>query len=144
MDLDFSTNIKTGELESDVASELWSPGLSPKANLKRFKAIRAGLLQNLNESVNELDKALQKKDAKEAQYLLQKLNDKWRKLEELQKNIIQLIPDDDLDILTEETRLFEENRDVVDRQKEEALEFITQSIRIESSDPQPYSSLTKL
>lgn len=132
------------QVDSDVASELWSPGLSPKANLKRYKAIRAGLLHNLNESVNELDRAMKKKDAKEAQYLLQKLNEKWRKLEELQKNIIQLIPDDDLDVLTEETRLFEENRDVVDRQREEAHEFITQSIRVENIDIQSTGSLTKL
>lgn len=132
------------EVQSDIAGDLWSPNLPAKANLKRFKAVRAGLLQNLNESVNELDVALNKKDAKEAQYLLGKLNEKWRKLEELQKNIIQLIPDDDLDVLTEETRLFEENRDVVDRQREEAIEFITQSVSVESSDAQSSSYFSKV
>ncbi len=121
---------------SDVVDEYWSTGLSPGANLKRFKAIRAGLLLNLNESVHELNEAVRKQDFKEAQYHLRKMNEKWNRIESLQRSIFQLIPDDNLDSLVEESKLFEENRDVVDRQREIATEFLLKAAREDPSlDP---------
>lgn len=114
---------------SDVAEEYWSTGLSAGANLKRFKAIRAGLLLNLNESVHELNDAIRKQDFKEAQYHLRKMNEKWNRIESLQRSIFQLIPDDNLDTLVEESKLFEENRDVVDRQRETATEFLLKAAK---------------
>lgn len=115
---------------SDIADNYWAAGLSPTANAKRFKAIRAGLLINLNESVSDLNEAIKSKDVKEVQYHLRKLNEKWNRLENLQKTIIQLIPDDNLDILVEESRLFEDNRDAVDRHRELASEFLLKTVQL--------------
>lgn len=109
---------------ADVADEYWAAGLSPSANLKRFKAIRAGLLQNLNETVAELTKALKRSDVREVQFQLGKLGDKWKRIEALQRSIVQLMADDNLDGLAEEARLFEDNRDVVDRHRDQANEFL--------------------
>ncbi|KAK4026640.1 uncharacterized protein LOC116927194 [Daphnia magna] len=115
--------------DSNVAEEYWSSGLSATANVKRFKAIRAGLLLNLNESVRDLTNSIKKNDLKEAEYYLRKMNDKWNRIESLQKTIIQLIPDDDLEMLVEESKLFEDNRDVVDRQREMATNFLLKTVR---------------
>lgn len=84
---------------------------------------------NLNESVSDLNEAIKSKDAKEVQYQLRKLNEKWERLEKLQRTIMQLIPDDDLEILVEESRLFEDNRDVVDRQRETATDFLLKTVK---------------
>ena len=118
------------DVQTDVADEYWSAGLSPNANVKRFKAIRAGLLLNLNESVQDLTKAIKSGDAKDVQYHLRKMSEKWNRVESLQKTIIQLIPDDNLEVLVEEARLFEDNRDVVDRQRELATEFLLKTAQI--------------
>lgn len=58
------------------------------------------------------------------------MNEKWERLEKLQRTIMQLIPDDDLEILVEESRLFEDNRDVVDRQRELATDFLLKSVKL--------------
>lgn len=119
---------------SDVAEEYWSVGLSPNANIKRFKAIRAGLLINLNESISDLSEAVKSNNVKEVQYYLRKLNDKWNRLESLQKSIVQMLSDDDLEILVEEARLFEDNRDVVDRQRELAMNFLSKAIELSEKE----------
>lgn len=125
----FPSNISRGSADSNIAEEYWSSGLSATANVKRFKAIRAGLLLNLNESVRDLTDSIRKNDLKEAEYYLRKMNDKWNRIESLQKTIIQLIPDDDLEMLVEEAKLFEDNRDVVDRQRETATNFLLKTVR---------------
>ena len=122
-----------GDPTSDVADEYWATGLSNGANLKRFKAIRAGLLLNLNESVRDLNEAIKLNDLKDAQYHLRKMNEKWNRIESLQKAIFQLIPDDNLDTLVEESKLFEENRDVVDRQREITTEFLLKAVKSDIS-----------
>ena len=122
-----------GDPTSDVADEYWATGLSNGANLKRFKAIRAGLLLNLNESVRDLNEAIKLNDLKDAQYHLRKMNEKWNRIESLQKAIFQLIPDDNLDTLVEESKLFEENRDVVDRQREITTEFLLKAAKSDIS-----------
>lgn len=79
--------------------------------------------------MSDLNEAIKSKDAKEVQYQLRKLNEKWERLEKLQRTIMQLIPDDDLEILVEESRLFEDNRDVVDRQREMATDFLLKTVK---------------
>ncbi len=128
-----SVNITRSSVDSNVAEEYWSSGLSTNANVKRFKAIRAGLLLNLNESVHDLMGSIKKNDTREVEYYLRKMNDKWNRIESLQKTIMQLIPDDDLDLLVEESKLFEDNRDVVDRQRELATQFMLKSVRSDLS-----------
>ncbi|KAI9563544.1 hypothetical protein GHT06_011007 [Daphnia sinensis] len=125
------SNMSRGSVSADsnIAEEYWSSGLSATANVKRFKAIRAGLLLNLNESVRDLTNSIKKNDLKETEYYLRKMNDKWNRIENLQKTIIQLIPDDDLEMLVEESKLFEDNRDVVDRQREMATSFLLKTVR---------------
>ena len=137
-----SSASSVAEMSFDVADDYWASGLSPGANLKRFKAIRAGLLLNLNESVRDLGAAIETENTKDVQYHLRKMMDKWNRLENLQKTIVQLIPDDDLDTLVEESRLFEDNRDVIDTQRELANEFLMKIIpddadRIRSNSTQP-------
>jgi hypothetical protein len=61
------------------------------------------------------------------------MGDKWNRIESLQKTIMQLIPDDDLDMLVEESKLFEDNRDTVDRQREMATQFLLKVVRSDLS-----------
>jgi hypothetical protein len=77
--------------------------------------------------------SIKKNDTREVEYYLRKMNDKWNRIESLQKTIMQLIPDDDLDLLVEESKLFEDNRDVVDRQRELATQFMLTSVRSDLS-----------
>ena len=127
------TNISRLSVDSNVAEEYWSTGLSTNANVKRFKAIRAGLLLNLNESIRDLTFSIKKNDTKEVEYYLRRMNDKWDRIESLQKTIIQLIPDDDLDMLVEESKVFEDNRDVVDGHRELAAQFLFKLVRSDLS-----------
>ncbi len=124
---------RSSPVDSYVAEEYWASGLSTNANVKRFKAIRAGLLLNLNESIRDLTDSIKKNDVKEAEYYLRKMSDKWNRIESLQKTIMQLIPDDDLDMLVEESKLFEDNRDAVDRQRELATQFLLKVVRSDLS-----------
>lgn len=123
----------SSSVDSYVAEEYWATGLSTNANVKRFKAIRAGLLLNLNESIRDLTESIKKNDVKEAEYYLRKMGDKWNRIESLQKTIMQLIPDDDLDMLVEESKLFEDNRDTVDQQREMATQFLLKVVRSDLS-----------
>lgn len=109
---------------NDLASRLWSASLSNQSNMKRFRAIRTGLLQNMNITIHELYDAVDSGDMKEVRFQLKQINEKWKDIQDLHRAIIKLLSDDDTVGLQEETKLLVDNRDVLLRLNDQAEEFL--------------------
>lgn len=123
-DLETKDSEANNDTSNTNVADYWVSGLSPSANLQRLKATHAGLVMNWNDSVNFLIQAISLKNTKEVQYHLKKMNKKWEKVANLQKILIQLIPEQYSRFLQEESRVFENNRDVTYWYREQAMEFL--------------------
>lgn len=108
----------------DVAIRLWSPNLTSPANIKRLRAIRTGLLQNMNVTIHELYDAVEASDMREVRFQLSQINEKWKDIQDLHRAIIQTMPEEDASGLQEESKLFADNRDVLRRLNQQAEEFL--------------------